>query len=121
MNVGFSSTMPRNAYPVAIFFFTVIVASYAEEKFFRFASMPTIYQLLNNVFGEKDKILHGIVAAVSVSIIFALYHYSILGMTQLIYPFIFSMIAIFGNYWRKSVFFGVGMHLAMNALWFFSY
>lgn len=116
---GFSSSSVQNVDPLTGFVFVVIVASYCEELFFRCSLQPTFYTFLNNLIGVKNRFVNGILATISVSAIFAFYHYSILGLsTSLVFPFIFGLIATVGNYWRKSVFFGIGLHVILNYLWF---
>lgn len=100
------------------FFFVVLIAPYAEEKFFRMVTMPTFnvwfrnlrFKILSNTF------VCGALAAVLTSLAFGLYHWSAYGgsIAYIQSAFIFSIIAIIGNYALKSVFFGVGLHFTNN-------
>ena len=102
----------------AAFIFVVVIAPYAEEKFFRMTLFPSARVLLGNIGLSKD--YASIAAIVLVGLLFGFYHFSVFGgVPSLMFSaFIFSTIAIFLNYSFKSAYAGYGLHVVNNFLAF---
>jgi membrane protease YdiL (CAAX protease family) len=112
---------------LASFVFVVLIAPYAEEKFFRAAFYPTSVQIfkriLNVFFKVNDKqayLVAGLFSIFLVSGAFAFFHLAAFGANpSLVFSaFLFSVIVIIGNRVSESFYFGVGTHLMNNFITF---
>ncbi len=100
--------------------FVVIVAVYCEEKHFRWFWFPTLKHWLQNVdlalpFVKYSEWWAGLIAAVVVSLVFAFFHWGVLG-GNIGFSFVFSMIAITINHIFRSGAAGLGLHFGNNYL-----
>ena len=121
--IPFASSLPAESLVFgmpSMFIFVVIVAPYAEEKFFRMTIFPTVKLWFENFakeFGVSiSSNVSGIGSLILTSSAFALYHVSVFGGAEnlLFTAFLFSVIAIVLNYAMKTVFAGYGLHLVNN-------
>jgi len=105
---------------VLTFFFVVVAAAIVEEMFFRGVFQPVFTGLLTDYF-KWNETKAGITAMVLQASMFAWFHWRVMnGSFQLLLPtFIFAILVTIGNYYFKSIGFGIGVHFTNNLLiWF---
>ena len=102
----------------AFFLFAVVVAPYAEEKFFRMALFPNAKQVLMNY--GLGKVTAFVIGLLIISALFGFYHWAVFGgaISKVLSGFVFSTIAIVGGYALRSHGFGVAMHYVNNIMVF---
>jgi len=98
---------------VASFLFSVIVAPYAEELFFRMWFFPTILNIAGPRIGRFKAWIICVLLTCSA---FSFFHFLVFsaGLNLMIAAFLFSFIAIVGNRVFESSYFGWGFHLGNN-------
>ena len=98
--------------PSMVFFYTVVAAPLAEEKFFRGFLNPSAGGLMK-IFDVPNPYFVGIVFS---SIVFGLFHWIAYGgaINALFMAIIFGLIVSVGNQFFKSRAFSVGMHVVVN-------
>ena len=99
------------------FFYIVIAAVLIEELFFRGVFQPVAAGLLSDYL-HLEKNVSGVIALVVQASMFSWFHWRVLGGSQelLAITFVFAVVVTIGNYFFKSLGFGIGIHFTNNLL-----
>jgi hypothetical protein len=103
---------------IAAMLFTVVVASYVEEKFFRQVLPFSAANQLKNAFGVNGWVIPSIAGAILGSVGFGLFHYFVYGGAtgSILSASIFGLVMLAGNLFFRSGGFGWGAHLVNNLI-----